>query len=160
MTGIAAGVDAAHDAGVLHRDLKPENVLLPASGTGPKVLDFGVAKITDIAGEPGTTQTSGGTIVGTPAYMAPEQLRGQPVDGRADVYSLGVMTYEALTGRLPYGAGSFVDIGVKQAAGASSVSADGLAPALASAVLEALSSDRDLRPSSPRAFAEALRKGM
>ncbi len=160
IAGISAGVEAAHAAGVLHRDLKPENVLLPANGTGPKVLDFGVAKMIDAPGELGTTQTRGSTIVGTPAYMAPEQLRGEQVDGRADVFSLGVMTYEALTGRLPYGAGSFVDIGVKQAAGPSAVSSKHLAPALAAAVLQALSLDRDARPSSPAAFAEALKHGI
>ena len=80
------------------------------------MLDFGVAKMTGSAsGEPGVTLTQGVTIVGTPAYMAPEQLRGEPLDGRADVFSLGVMTYESLTGRLPFGTGSFFDVGMKQA---------------------------------------------
>jgi GAF domain-containing protein len=159
VAGIAAGVDAAHAAGVLHRDLKPENVILPESGAGPKVLDFGVAKIGGSSGETGATQAWGGTIVGTPAYMPPEQLRGEPVDARADVFSLGVMTYEALTGRLPYGAGSFLEIGLKQAAGAAAVSADGLPPTLAPAVLAALAVDRNQRPSSPTAFAAALELG-
>ena len=117
LSGIAGGVDSAHKSGILHRDLKPENILLPESGTGPKVVDFGVAKLTTAPGGERRHLTTSGTIVGTPAYMAPEQLRGEAVDGRADVFSLGVMTYEMLTGKLPYGGGSFFDIGMKQAAG-------------------------------------------
>ncbi|MCI0437193.1 MAG: protein kinase, partial [Gemmatimonadetes bacterium] len=101
--GVAEGIEAAHRAGVLHRDLKPENILLPASGIGPKVLDFGVAKMTDpTTTEAGTTATLGATVIGTPAYMAPEQLRGEAVDGRADVYSLGCVLFEMLTGRAPF----------------------------------------------------------
>ena len=79
----------------------------------------------------GGTLTVGGTIVGTPAYMAPEQLRGDAVDGRADVFSLGVMAYEMLTARLPYGGGSFIDIGMKQAAGEQQVDTGDIPPALA-----------------------------
>jgi predicted Ser/Thr protein kinase len=152
--GIAGGVEAAHQSGILHRDLKPENILLPSSGVGPKVVDFGVAKVT--ATSEGGTLTAGGTIVGTPAYMAPEQLRGETVDPRADVFSLGVMTYEMLSGRLPYGTGSFVDIGVKQAAGESAVDTSGLAPAVAGVILRAIAYDRERRPASPAAFARDL----
>ncbi len=127
LQGIAAGVEAAHKAGIFHRDLKPENILLPESGIGPKVVDFGVAKMTDAAAPPGTTTlTAGGTIVGTPAYMAPEQLRGGMVDGRADVFSLGVMTYEMLTGRLPFGGGSLIDIAMKQSEGNANLDTAGL----------------------------------
>jgi predicted Ser/Thr protein kinase len=156
ITGVALGVEAAHQAGVLHRDLKPENVLLPANGGGPKVLDFGVAKITANPGETGGTLTQGATIVGTPAYMAPEQLRGDKLDGRADVYSLGVMTFEALTGGLPFGVGSFIDIGIKQAAGANAIDTSRLPAPLAPVLLRALAFDRDERPGSPAALAAAL----
>jgi eukaryotic-like serine/threonine-protein kinase len=156
--GIATGVDAAHRAGVLHRDLKPENILLPASGTGPKVLDFGVAKMAETsAGPSGGTITHGATIVGTPAYMAPEQLRGEPLDGRADVYSLAVLTFEALTGRLPFGVGSFIDIGIKQADGVERLPFGNLPADVAAALREALSLNRDDRPASAGAFAERLR---
>jgi hypothetical protein len=156
--GIASGVDAAHRAGVLHRDLKPENILLPASGGEPKVLDFGVAKMTGTAaGEPGVTLTQGVTIVGTPAYMAPEQLRGEPLDGRADVFSLAVMTYETLTGRLPFGAGSFFDIGMKQAEGVRRIAFGEMAAPLAHALRVALSPNRDERPATAGEFVDLLR---
>jgi serine/threonine-protein kinase len=155
MTGIAGGVDSAHKAGVFHRDLKPENILLPESGTGPKVVDFGVAKLTT-SGPGGGHLTTSGTIVGTPAYMAPEQLRGDAVDGRADVFSLGVMSYEMLTGNLPYGGGSFVEIGMKQAAGETKVDTEDLPPALAAIIRRAIAYARDARPASPLALSEEL----
>lgn len=160
IAGIAEGVDAAHAVGVLHRDLKPENVLLPETGGGPKVLDFGVAKMADAAADGGATQTVVGTIVGTPSYMAPEQLRGEAVDGRADVFSLGVMAYEALTGRLPFGVGSFMDVAMRQTAGRSAVATDDVPFALAPIMLSALALARDERPTSAGTFASALRQGL
>ena len=141
--GICAGVESAHKSGIFHRDLKPENILLPESGTGPKVLDFGVAKITMQANTTqGGTLTAGGTIVGTPAYMSPEQLRGDTVDARADVFSLGVMAYEMLLARLPYGGGSFIDIGVKQAAGEHQVETGDLPPKLCDAIRRAIAYEK------------------
>jgi serine/threonine-protein kinase len=158
LVGIAGGVESAHQAGILHRDLKPENILLPASGTGPKVVDFGVAKLTTTAAAGSGTITGAGTIVGTPAYMAPEQLRGEGVDGRADVFSLGVMTFEMLTGRLPYGGGSFFEIGMKQAAGSAVVDTGDMPAALAAVVRQAIAFDKDTRPSSPLTFASELKR--
>ncbi len=157
LTGIAGGVESAHKAGILHRDLKPENILLPESGTGPKVVDFGVAKLTTNA-TGGGTMTSAGTIVGTPAYMAPEQLRGEGVDGRADVFSLGVMTFEMLTGKLPYGGTSLFEIGMKQAAGAAAVDVGDMPEEMAAAIRRAIAFDKDTRPASPLAFASELKK--
>ena len=154
-TGVAGSIEAAHRAGVLHRDLKPENILLPDNNAGPKVLDFGVAKLTDSATTSGLV-TQSATVVGTPAYMAPEQLRGEVVDGRADVYSLAVLTYETLTGRLPYGMGSFIDIGIRQAEGAARVSFDGVDPPVAAALQRALSLAREERPATAAAFADEL----
>ncbi len=96
-------LEAAHRAGVVHRDLKPDNlVVLQREGEAPqlKVLDFGVAKARGAL--PDSHQTVAGMVLGTPAYMAPEQWMGQPVDGRADLYSLGVTGYRLLTGALPF----------------------------------------------------------
>ena len=158
VTGIAGGVESAHRAGIYHRDLKPENILLPESGTGPKVVDFGVAKLTSptMTTDGSGVLTAGGTIVGTPAYMSPEQLRGEPIDGRTDVFSLGVMAFEMLTGKLPYGNASFFDIGMRQAAGAASVEMKGIAPELSSVLQKAIAFGKDERYSSALAFAEDL----
>lgn len=156
---VAVGVQAAHDAGILHRDLKPENVLLPANGMGPKVLDFGVAKITAASAEEGATLTGHATIVGTPAYMAPEQLRGGAIDARVDVFSLGVMTFEALTGTLPFGTGSLLDVGLQQASSGPAGS-ETLPPGIAPVVLSAIALEPGARPPSPAAFADALTRAL
>ena len=95
----------AHAVGIVHRDIKPSNVFLhEASGeTAVKVIDFGIAKLTDQSEVPGAeTTTLSGMFLGTPAYMAPERVFNQPYDGRADVYSVGVMLYEMVAGRLPF----------------------------------------------------------
>ena len=102
---IALALSAAHEAGIVHRDLKPENVMLDDGATDPdfvKVLDFGIAKIhmPEQADQPALTRT--GTVFGTPEYMSPEQALGQTADTRADLYSLGIMFYEMLTGRTPF----------------------------------------------------------
>ena len=155
MAGICGGVEIAHRASIFHRDLKPENILLPESGTGPKVVDFGVAKLTTGGAGEGGTMSVVGTIVGTPAYMAPEQLRGEAVDARADVYSLGVMAYEMLTTRLPYPGASLWDIGMKQVEG--KVDLSGIEPALADSIMNAIAYEKEKRPASASAFAEALK---
>ncbi|MBL8680068.1 MAG: serine/threonine protein kinase [Myxococcales bacterium] len=95
---------AAHEEGVLHRDMKPENVFLCDDGT-VKVLDFGVAKILDDAERVRLTRT--GALIGTPAYMAPEQARGLPSDERADLWAVGVMLFEMLSGTLPFQAANY-----------------------------------------------------
>ncbi len=109
-TQMASALDAAHKAGIVHRDLKPENVLLSPGDPIPllKVVDFGIARRQPA--HPGEKPlTSLGTVLGTPAFMCPEQLRGQPVDARADVYSLGLLTYLMLSGTLPWPARSLVE---------------------------------------------------
>lgn len=97
----AAGLQAIHSAGIVHRDLKPDNLMLRQDGT-LALADFGVAKQVSML----ITDTGAGDIVGTPYYLSPEQAMGQPVDARCDLYSLGVLAYELLTGRKPYDAGT------------------------------------------------------
>lgn len=101
---------AAHQKGIVHRDIKPENIMLTPAGQ-VKMLDFGVARRLPDPDEGTTRETSQsapGTLVGTPGYMAPEVLLEEPADGRADIFSLGVVFYEALTGRQPFRAASFL----------------------------------------------------
>jgi predicted Ser/Thr protein kinase len=103
---LAEAVGAAHAAGIVHRDLKPENILETADGR-IKVLDFGLARGAGLLGHDlAPTITQAGTLVGTPAYMAPEQIRGAPIDARADVFALGIVLYELATARHPFGDGS------------------------------------------------------
>jgi serine/threonine-protein kinase len=100
---VCASLGDAHAAGIIHRDLKPDNIFLTEMGGSKewvKVLDFGVAKMADAEGASTLTQT--GMIFGTPKYMSPEQAEGKPIDYRADIYAIGVVMYELLTGRPPF----------------------------------------------------------
>lgn len=99
---VCRALQAAHDKGVIHRDVKPENVFITGSLDEPsaKVLDFGISRL---EGEGSSSLTKTGMVIGTPAYMAPEQAMGGHVDARVDVYGVGAILYRALTGRLPYG---------------------------------------------------------
>ncbi len=98
---LAHALSAAHDRGVIHRDLKPENVIRTPSGR-VKILDFGLARLREVP--PDLAQlTDDGRVFGTPAYMSPEQIRREPVDARADLFSLGIVLYELLTGENPFG---------------------------------------------------------
>lgn len=104
---ICSGLQEAHAQGIVHRDLKPENVMLDAQGN-VKIMDFGIAR----SMEAGTRLT--GSMVGTPAYMAPEQVAGKPVDYRTDVYSLGLILYEVFTGTPAFQADNAVAVALKQ----------------------------------------------
>ncbi|HEY9385204.1 MAG TPA: serine/threonine-protein kinase [Gemmatimonadales bacterium] len=102
---LCLGLQHAHDAGVLHRDLKPENVMLvPGEHPGQEravVMDFGLAK-ESVAGPEVMKLTATGIVLGTPEFMSPEQIRGKPLDSRSDIFALGVLGFELLTGRLPF----------------------------------------------------------
>jgi serine/threonine-protein kinase len=107
LVDVAGALSAAHQVGIIHRDVKPENVMVRDDGI-VKVLDFGVARRTGLSDANASdkvemaTPNTGSRLVGTPAYMAPEQIRGEPIDGRADQFAWGVLGYELLTGHLPW----------------------------------------------------------
>jgi len=108
MIQVCSALEEAHQAGIVHRDLKPENVFVTTQGgirDFPKVLDFGLAKVTERQMRPGSmVLTQQGMVFGTPEFMSPEQAHGKTLDARSDIYSLGIILYELLTGKLPFDA--------------------------------------------------------
>lgn len=117
MLQVCEAMAHAHSQGVLHRDIKPANIMLidmPRERDVVKVLDFGLAKIIDDAGAESALETSPGDPIGTPLYMSPEQAQGTNLDARSDVYSLGCVMYECLTGVPPFSGAGVVDILKKQ----------------------------------------------
>ena len=163
LAAVCEAIEAAHREGVLHRDLKPENILLPGGNIEAKVLDFGVAKLVadgdaahvEDGGETQAALTMAGTIVGTPAYMAPEQLGAAPLGPRTDVFALGVIAYEMLSGELPFSRGNLTEVILAQAHGARPLTEHNPAipPALDRAVRRALELAPEERPATPHAFA-------
>jgi beta-lactam-binding protein with PASTA domain len=143
MAGVLGGLAAAHDAGIAHRDVKPENVLLNDSGA-IKVADFGLARLLA-----GVSQTKSGLIIGTAAYLAPEQVAGGAADARTDVYAAGVMLFELLTGRQPHTGDTPLAVAYKhvnEVVPPPSSAVAGLPPALDALVALATSRDPELRP--------------
>lgn len=151
---LAEALAVAHAAGVIHRDVKPENVLLDADGV-LKVMDFGIARLA----EANSSRTQSGMIVGTPAYMAPEQLVGDEIDGRADLYATGVVMYECLVGHTPFSAPNSVALIGKvlttEATPPMAVSAD-VPPALSALVMRLLAKDPAERPVDANTLRELL----
>lgn len=150
----AAALDYAHGQGVVHRDIKPANMMwLPASRT-LKLTDFGIARITD------SSKTKTGMVLGTPSYMSPEQLAGKKVDGRSDLFSLGVTLYQLLTGTLPFQAESMATLMYKIAneppAPAARVRPD-LPSGIDLVLARALQKSADARYARGAEFAQALR---
>lgn len=117
MEQMASALDLAHSMGIVHRDLKPENILVFDRGSDRdviKIIDFGIARINSATfGANPTALTQAGAIFGTPQYMAPEQVMGQPVDGRADQYAIGVIAFEMLTGTPPFTGDNFAELVMK-----------------------------------------------
>lgn len=156
--GVAQGVAAAHSAGIIHRDLKPENVLLDANGH-VFVSDFGIGRdvLPDEAAHRSLSTLS--SLIGTPAYMAPEQLRGQPSDQRTDVYALGVIFYEMLAGAPPYDGKTIYEVATKALTTRvppPSQRATGITPLLERAILRALARDPAARWPTAQRFIVGL----
>ncbi len=160
---VAEALDAAHQQGIVHRDLKPANVMLTADGR-VKVLDFGLAKDLRTPDRAEVTmtaagQTQAGMVMGTPAYMSPEQLAGRPVDHRTDIFSLGVLLYQMSSGQRPFEGGSSIEL-------ASAILRDVPRPladlradvpaALATLVQRCLEKDRERRMQTAREVAREL----
>jgi serine/threonine-protein kinase len=143
----AAGLEHAHSHGLVHRDVKPQNLLLRADGV-LKVADFGIARAVAAATQ---RLTQVGTIMGTADYLAPEQAAGDEVNAAADVYSLGAVLYEALTGRTPFQASTLVQLLTAQQDGAvtpPSELVDGVPPALEETIMRCLARNPEYRPAS------------
>jgi eukaryotic-like serine/threonine-protein kinase len=151
------GLEYAHRNGVIHRDVKPGNLLVSDTGQ-VKLADFGIARAVDQS-----SITQAGSVLGTAAYLAPEQARGEEAGPRADIYSLGVVAYQLLSGRLPYEAVSLSELTLKQQREAPD-RLDEVNPQvpreLAQAVGMALSIDQESRPPDAIVFAEALANGL
>jgi serine/threonine-protein kinase len=154
--GVAEALDYAHSQGVVHRDIKPQNVLLDPAHQHVYLADFGIAKM--VEGSPGLTRT--GMITGTPQYMAPEQATGKPVDHRADIYALGIVAYEMLTGHTPFTADTPIAILMKHVSEPIPLPDPNLIPELQMlALLKGLAKEPDERWASAGAFIAALRQG-
>src|SRR5262249_50264948 len=153
MEGALAGLAAAHAAGIAHRDVKPENVLL-GNNHAIKVADFGLARLLSDA-----THTKSGMLIGTAAYLAPEQVAGGRTDFRTDVYATGIMLFELLTGRQPYSGDTPLTVAyrhVNEVVPAPSSLVPGLPPTLDSLVALATSRDPELRPADAGQFLRAI----
>lgn len=161
-----AALEAAHDQRVIHRDMKPENVFrITRMGNEDflKVFDFGIAKVLKDADDPAKSLTLDGQLIGTPAYMSPEMCRGERVDGRSDLYSLGILAYQMLTGVLPFSADDEVPsrllyCHLHEPVPPMATMAPGIAvePRVEEIIRRTLAKDRDDRFSSARELADAL----
>ena len=150
---VCAGLEQAHAAGLVHRDIKPQNILLSRDGTA-KISDFGIARRLD-----GTGLTEHGAVLGSASYLAPEQARGEPVSAAADLYALGVVLYELLTGRPPFEADSLPALVLQREQGRivpPREHAPGIPPALEDVVMGCLARLPEHRPDSAAALAQAL----
>ncbi|HEX7842616.1 MAG TPA: serine/threonine-protein kinase, partial [Kofleriaceae bacterium] len=161
---IAASLADAHAHGIVHRDLKPDNVMLTDRGRERdvvRVLDFGIAKLRDDTRATQAAMTQQGDMLGTPQYMAPEQIRAEPIDGRTDIYALGCLLYEMVTGRLPHEAATVLAMLSKHLMEAPVPPTQrrpdlGLWPAIDPLILGAMAKDPKARPPTMEGFGEQL----
>lgn len=165
---VCEALDAAHKLGLVHRDIKPENIVLIAQREGPpiaKILDFGISRLREsLGGSKGLTQT--GMVIGTPEYMSPEQAmakKGVEIDGRSDLYSLGLVMYRMLTGEMPFQAETTVEIFLQQLKTRPHPPHElkpelGIPEAVSSIVMKALEKDREKRFATGGEMAAAMRK--
>jgi eukaryotic-like serine/threonine-protein kinase len=158
MVELLEALDLAHEAGVIHRDVKPANVMVEASGR-VKLTDFGVARVTDPDGELGEA-TRAGAMIGTPSYMSPEQIQGQVIDRRTDIFSAGILFYQFLTGQKPFEGTQWAL--AKKIVQDDPVPPSALVPGLPAAidrvVARALAKGAEARYQSAASFASALRR--
>jgi eukaryotic-like serine/threonine-protein kinase len=150
---LLAALEFAHRTGIVHRDIKPQNVMLDRDGN-VKVTDFGIARAVD------SGMTEAGSILGTAQYLAPEQAKGQPVDERSDLYSVGIVLYEMLTGTVPFKGDTAVTVALKHVNEMASEPAQlvpGMPYALNQIVLKAIAKDPDERYQTAAQFARDLR---
>jgi serine/threonine-protein kinase len=169
---ILSALHKAHEQGIIHRDLKPQNIMVsleagPGGAGGTefphsavetvKILDFGIAKMKE--GDQGGVKTEAGTIMGTVAYMSPEQAKGEPVDGRSDLYAVGIILYQMLTGEVPFQSKSQMDLlnkQINQPAPPLRTKRPDVPEALERVILKALEKAPANRFPDARAFARAL----
>src|SRR6058998_312180 len=159
MCELLDALDFAHEAGVIHRDIKPANVMLDGQGRA-KLTDFGVARVTD-SDRTHAERTQAGTVVGTPAYMSPEQIQGQRIDRRTDIFSAGIILYQFLTGQKPFtgeGAWTVQKKIIQDDPPAPSSINVALSPEFDRVVAKALAKHPDERFATAREFAHALKR--
>jgi serine/threonine protein kinase len=158
---VAAALDEAHKQQIIHRDIKPDNIIVATlpSSLRVKVLDFGIAKLRDLTVS-ATNLTQTGGVIGTPYYMSPEQCLGEELDARSDIYSLGIVAYECLTGLVPFNAPNSSAVVVQQVTQAPPPMRainPNISPLVEAVVLHALEKRREARPPSADAFAREMR---
>lgn len=168
MRQVAGALDEAHEQKIIHRDLKPENIILgkrAGEDDFVKVLDFGIAARTESADKAKEQKlTQQGMVLGTPPYMSPEQFTGKALDRRSDIYSLGVMAYEMLTGQLPFEADTPWQWATEHMTAQprpfeAAATGGNIPPAMREAIMKALAKDPDQRQSTARQFFEELTEG-